>query len=63
MSPRDSVGTPGEEERNEEEPSEEAKVLAGGDVIGSVVEVCAVENGVVEDKASERSTVSAVRWY
>jgi hypothetical protein len=48
--PRDSVGAPGEEERDEEEPGEEAEVLAGGDVIGSVVEVGAVENGVVEDE-------------
>jgi hypothetical protein len=41
---RDSVRAPGEEERDEEEPGEEAEVLAGGDVVGRVVEVGAVKD-------------------
>jgi hypothetical protein len=47
---QDSVCAPGEEERDEEEPGEEAEVLAGCDVVGRVVEVGAVEDGVVEDE-------------
>lgn len=47
---RDGVGAPGEQERYEEEPGEEAEVLGGGEVVVGVLEVGAVEDGVVEDE-------------
>lgn len=44
------MGAPGEEESDKEEPGEEAEVLGRGEVVVGVEEVCAVEDGVVEDE-------------
>ena len=44
------MGAPGEEESDKEEPGEEAEVLGRGEVVIGVEEVCAVEDGVVENE-------------